>query len=410
MSSLLSDVKSRIQKMFETKELADCTFLVGEEKLPVKGHKLILSVASPVLQGMLKEVSENHPKITITDTEPEVFQAILKYIYTDAVDVNGKIVYDVATAAKSYQIPGLLKACLDRITADDLTPKKILEAYSLVLHTTDCDLKKKCEEIIKTKTKEVLADSSFVEACLDVVEAVLSMENLEIDSELDLLKAVDRYAKHDPSCDETSIRNVLAKIRFLSVTPEDFAKALSTTSVLAASDALAILAHLVFDKSEVPMPPGFSQRREGRNKETIIAIKNLTETRFRLNVENLSSKEKNEWEVWSTTLFLHSNLKLKVYIKKETQNLENFLSVNLKCNLESESEWSCKVVLEAFLLRDDNEKGNEKRILPKYSKKNQAIGMKFITISDLLNPNNHFIKDGVITFGFKINLDELEVL
>ncbi|KAL0860772.1 hypothetical protein ABMA27_009316 [Loxostege sticticalis] len=397
MSSLISDVKSRIQKMFETKELADCTFLVGEEKLPVKGHKLILSVASPVLQEMLKEVSENHPKITITDTEPEVFQAILKYIYTDAVDVNGKIVYDVATAAKSYQIQGLLKACLDRITADDLTPKKVLEAYSLVLHiaTTDSDLKKKCEEIIKTKTKEVLADSSFVEACLDV---------------LDLLKAVDRYAKHDPSCDETSIRNVLAKIRFLSVTPEDFAKVLSTASVLAASDALAILAHLVFDQSEVPMPPGFSLRREGRNKETIIAIKNLTETRFRLNVENLSSKEKNEWEVWSTTLFLHSNLKLKVYIKKEDKNLENFLSVNLACNLDGKSDWSCNVVLSAFLLRDDMEKANGKTFDQKYTKKSDAFGLKFITISELLNPNNHFIKDGVITFEFKINVDEPKVL
>ncbi|KAL0860754.1 hypothetical protein ABMA27_009303 [Loxostege sticticalis] len=399
MSSLLSDLKSRMLQIFETMEMADCTFLVGEEKLPVKGHKLILSVASPVFREMFKQVSEDHPKIPITDTEPEVFQAVLKYIYTDTVDVKGKIVSDVITAAKNYQLPGLLKG-LDRFIADDLTPKTVLEAYSLVLHTTDSDLKKKCEEIIKTKTKEVLADSSFVEACHDVIEAVLSMEYLDIDSELDLLRAVDRYAKHN-SCDETSIRNFLAKIRFLSLLPEEFAKALSTTSVLTATDALGILAHIVFDESEVPFPSGFSLKKGRNNGNALIPTGlGLWET-FRWiipDIENVLNQAKDAGAVWSAT-FNFNNLKWKVYIKNERNASENYLSTNLHCYLENKpATWSRKVFFRTSL----KIRGASTDIIidEVWSANRQTFGKKLITISELLDRNNQCIKDGAVTLEF----------
>ncbi|KAL0811174.1 hypothetical protein ABMA28_009605 [Loxostege sticticalis] len=400
MSSRPNDLKSRMQQLFETKELADCTFLVGEEKLPVKGHKNILSVASPVLREMLKQVSEDHPKIPITDTEPEVFQAVLKYIYTDTVDVNSKIVPDVITAAKNYQLPRLLKI-IDRMIADDVTPKTVLEAYNLVLHTTDSDLKKKCEEIIKTKTKEILADSSFVEACPDVVEAVLSMEYLDIDSELDLLRAVDRYAKHN-SCDETSIRNVLAKIRFLSLLPEEFDKALSTTSLLTATDALGILAHIVFDKSEVPFPSGFSLRK-GRNNENVLPIGIGLWVSFRWiipDVENVLNQAKDAGAVWSAT-FYYENLKWKVYIKNERNATENYLSTNLHCYLENKpATSSIKIYFRtSFKKRGDS---THAVINERWSANRQTFSKRLITISELLDPNNHCIKDGAVTFEFVV--------
>ncbi|KAL0811173.1 hypothetical protein ABMA28_009604 [Loxostege sticticalis] len=403
MSSRPNDLKSRMQQLFETKELADCTFLVGVEKLPVKGHKNILSVASPVLREMLKQVSEDHPKVPITDTEPEVFQAVLKYIYTDTVDVNGNIVSDVVTAAKIYQLPGLLKG-LDHFIADHLTPKTVLEAYSLVLHTTDSDLKKKCEEIIKTKTKEVLADSSFVEACHDVIEAVLSMEYLDIDSELDLLRAVDRYAKHN-SCDETSIRNFLAKIRFLSLLPEEFDKALSTTSLLTATDALGILAHIVFDKSEVQFPSGFSLRK-GRNNENLL-IPTETGLWEKLkckipDIKNVLNQAKDAGAVWSAT-FYFNNLKWKVYIKNERNATGNYLSTNLHCYLENKpATWSCSVFFRTSLkIRGASTDITMRKIWS--ASRQVTYGQKIITISELLDPNNRCIKDGAVTFEFFIS-------
>lgn len=48
--------------------------------------------------------------------------------------------------------------------------------------------------MIKTKTKEVLNADSFEDARLDTVIAVFSMETLEIESEMELVDAAERYA------------------------------------------------------------------------------------------------------------------------------------------------------------------------------------------------------------------------
>ncbi|XP_063834440.1 BTB/POZ domain-containing protein 2-like [Ostrinia nubilalis] len=193
------DSKSRLKHLFETKVLSDCSFMVGKINAQlVLGHRVIISAASPVLEDKLKAAGTN-PKVTLTDVDPEIFQLMLKDIYTDSVDVNSETAFDLATAAMAYQMPHLLNACLEYITAN-LTTKNVLQAYGLVLHLNDIELKKKCEELIKTKTKEVLADSSFEEACLDVVVAVFSLESLDVESELDLLNAADRYAKHITKC------------------------------------------------------------------------------------------------------------------------------------------------------------------------------------------------------------------
>ncbi|XP_063834439.1 BTB/POZ domain-containing protein 3-like [Ostrinia nubilalis] len=221
---------------------------------------------------------------------------MLKYIYTDSVDVNSETACDLAAAAMAYQIPHLMNACLEYITAN-LTTKNVLQAYGLVLHSDDSELKKKCEELIKTQTKVVLADSSFEEACLDVVVAVFSLESLDVESELDLLNAADRYAKHITKCNNVNsetldIRKVLQQIRFLSLTPTEFAKGRATTTVLSDSDACAILANVAYDKSTTPMPEGFTLIKDPRK----IKHEWYSEMKFKfrvLDINNVISKKIN---------------------------------------------------------------------------------------------------------------------
>ncbi|KAL0820951.1 hypothetical protein ABMA28_005608 [Loxostege sticticalis] len=395
--SQLKDLKSRSQHMFETKVLSDCTIAVSDGLL-VEGHKVILSAASPVLHEKLTKAGGDHPKITISDVEPDIFQLMLKYIYTDAIDVNEDTVCDLALAAKIYQLPFLLKGCCDY-----LTPKNVLQAYSLALHSTESDdLKKKCEEIIKTKTKEVLNDSSFEEACLDVVVAVFSFDVLDIDSELDLLTAADRYAKHISKGkyddgNSLTIRNVLEKIRFLTMTAEEFGKGRTSTSVLSDSDACAILSNIVYKDLTVPMPKGFSQTRDARKRELKIRCRVA-------DIDNLLSENKEAF----SEIMLWQNLKWRIYVCRRTENSVKYLGVFIKCNWDSgSSTWSCNAKIELTLLRID--KGTpfmkEYTHLFKRGKSNWGYP-NFLEVSKVLDPNNHYIEDGAITIEALIKADK----
>lgn len=50
-----------------------------------------------------------------------------------------------------------------------------------------------CLQLIKIKTKEVLKDNSILDVQLETLETIFAQENLDINSELDLFNAAERY-------------------------------------------------------------------------------------------------------------------------------------------------------------------------------------------------------------------------
>ena len=96
----------RIEHMFYTKLHSDVTFMVGadledEEEQEVLAHKFILLSASPVFEAMFsgsfKEASAE--KIKIPDLFPDIFEEMLRFIYTDEVDVDQN---SIETTLTSY--------------------------------------------------------------------------------------------------------------------------------------------------------------------------------------------------------------------------------------------------------------------------------------------------------------------
>lgn len=395
--------------MFETKVLSDCSFLVGKENSQlVAGHRTILSAASPVLHDKLKAAEGDPPKVILTDVEPEVFQLMLTYIYTDSIDLKSNTAYDLAAAAKAYQMPYLLKTCFVYI-ADNLTTKNVLQAYSLALHSTESDeLKKKCEEFIKTNTSAVLSDSSFEEACLDVIVAMFSLESLDIDSELDLLNAADRYAKHvsqsnNAECDTLTVRNILEKIRFLSMTPEEFAIGRAATTVLSSSYACAILTNIAYNESGVPMPSGFSLRKDPRKKSNVTAIEVMPEIKFKFRVPDITNLINKDEKAWSSVFKLR-NLKWRIGVQTKSKDSKKFLSIYVHKYSENISDtWSCYLEVQFLLLRVDNRKPDSFTYSQTLNKDNVNWGYpELIEASKVLDPNNQYIEDGAITFQIYI--------
>lgn len=79
----------------------------------------------------------------------------------------------------------------------------------------------------------------------------------------------------DDDGNSLTIRNVLEKIRFLTMTAEEFGKGRTSTSVLSDSDACAILSNIVYKDLTVPMPKGFSQTRDARKRVSYFCRPNI---------------------------------------------------------------------------------------------------------------------------------------
>ncbi|KAL0894393.1 hypothetical protein ABMA27_013013 [Loxostege sticticalis] len=184
--------------LLQTGQWADCVFMVGPppHQVTVTAHKLILASASPVFEAMFfGGMAERDSPIPILDVQPDAFKALLMYIYTDKAELGSfEKACSIYYGAKKYMLPYLEKECTMFISLN-LQPKNVCRAYELGQLFDEQLLVEKCLKIMELRTKEVLNDESFMEADIETVNKILSLDSLSIESELDLFRAVEKYAK-----------------------------------------------------------------------------------------------------------------------------------------------------------------------------------------------------------------------
>ncbi|XP_017769718.1 PREDICTED: BTB/POZ domain-containing protein 6-B-like isoform X2 [Nicrophorus vespilloides] len=264
---------------------SDCRFIVGIEpnQQIMEGHKLFLAMASPVFEAMFfGGIAEKDP-IAILDVQPEAFKALLEYIYTDKINFTSfDQACELCYGAKKYMLPLLVEECTHYLWRD-LHPKNACRAYEFAKLFEEPILMDKCCSIIRNQTLEVLTDPSFEEAELNTVLTIFDQEYLNINSELELFGALSRYAaKHNqasgakvsrldanvPNEPRTpDIRDALMKIRFLTLSPQQFAEGPATSDLLTQAEKFAILMKISSPTTDTQMPTGFTMMTTQRNNQ-----------------------------------------------------------------------------------------------------------------------------------------------
>ena len=88
LSSADSSLNQNLEKLFTNRTGTDVCFVVDGKE--IQAHKAILSARSPVFAAMLesgmKEAVSN--RVEIKDIAPDIFEFLLRSIYTDRVDLN----------------------------------------------------------------------------------------------------------------------------------------------------------------------------------------------------------------------------------------------------------------------------------------------------------------------------------
>jgi hypothetical protein len=268
-------------------------------------HKIILAMASPVFEAMFfGSFNDANSPIVISDVQADAFKALLEYIYTDKININNvDKAFDLCYAAKKYILPHVVDQCTQYLWSD-LSAKNACRAYEFARLFEEPSLQERCLQIICTKTMDVIQDSSFEDVELLTIITILDQDDLNVDSELSLFFALNRYAekhgfRHDsnegggseeqeeipqvnveagPSSRpdappvvvvrnqemSPTIRDAVKKIRFLTLTPQQFADGPARTQLLSQSEAFAILMNISTTNSVYPMPEGFTMNKNSR--------------------------------------------------------------------------------------------------------------------------------------------------
>jgi hypothetical protein len=276
-------------------------------------------MASPVFETMFfGSFNQKDDPILISDVQADAFKALLEYIYTDKININNvDKAFDLCYAAKKYMLPFVVDQCT-KFLWSDLCPKNACRAYEFAKLFEEPSLQEKCLQIICTKTLDVIGDPSFEEVELSTIITILDQDALNVDNELNLFFALNRFAeKHGLRHDNTenpdqsmndeperledpepinleagpsnrpdpppqpvpqqqppqqvqrvqdipTIRDAVKKIRFLTLTPMQFADGPARTNLLSQAEAFAILMNISTPNSVYPMPDGFTLNKNSR--------------------------------------------------------------------------------------------------------------------------------------------------
>ncbi len=96
----------------------DITLLIGEEKHPIKAHRVILASALDYFQAIfstdLKEGSQS--EVELPKTDAKTMESLIDFVYTGKMKLDDHNIEKVISAANFFGMPRLVGRCVDYIT------------------------------------------------------------------------------------------------------------------------------------------------------------------------------------------------------------------------------------------------------------------------------------------------------
>lgn len=156
---LLKDFK----KLFEDTSFADVTFKLGDKTF--RAHKAILVARCPVFAAMfnqeMKEKISDH--VDVNDVRPEVFQELLRFIYTGRVQRMEEFgIAELLIAADKYLLENLKQRCAASL-AKQLSKENCLEILVLADQYSLVNLKDTAIDFLRHNIIEIRASNSWEE-------------------------------------------------------------------------------------------------------------------------------------------------------------------------------------------------------------------------------------------------------
>ncbi|XP_016298128.1 BTB/POZ domain-containing protein 2-like isoform X1 [Sinocyclocheilus anshuiensis] len=248
-----STVKERFAFLFNNEVLSDVHFLVGKgmgvQRIPA--HRFALAVGSAVFDAMFNGgMATTSTEIELPDVEPAAFLALLKFLYSDEVQIGPETVMTTLYTAKKYAVPALEAHCVEFL-------KKNLRADNAFMLLTQArlfdepQLASLCLENIDKNTADALAAEGFTDVDLDTLMAVLERDTLGV-REVRLFVAAVRWAEAEaqrqqlqptPENKRRVLGKALSLIRFPLMTIEEFAAGPAQSGILTDREVVSLFLH-----------------------------------------------------------------------------------------------------------------------------------------------------------------------
>ncbi|XP_054569187.1 BTB/POZ domain-containing protein 1 isoform X3 [Eptesicus fuscus] len=256
-----ASLKERFAFLFNSELLSDVRFVLGKGRAGaaaaaggpqrIPAHRFVLAAGSAVFDAMFNGgMATTSAEIELPDVEPAAFLALLRFLYSDEVQIGPETVMTTLYTAKKYAVPALEAHCVDFLT-------KHLRADNAFMLLTQArlfdepQLASLCLDTIDKSTMDAISAEGFTDIDIDTLCAVLERDTLSI-RESRLFGAIVRWSEAECQRQQLPVsfenkQKVLGKalslIRFPLMTIEEFAAGPAQSGILSDREVVNLFLH-----------------------------------------------------------------------------------------------------------------------------------------------------------------------
>ena len=240
----LSTVRERNQYAYNKSLFCDVEFSVVDsngDKVSIPAHKYVLAISSPVFEAMFYgQLAETGRTIHLPDCTKKGLQEMLRYVYSDEIQLSGSNVMEVLYLADKYMMPFVVEKCREYLEKE-LGPEDVFSVLPLVQKKGDEKLEQHCWNIVDCETQRAVCSEPFLNTSREMLCQILRRDSLRV-KELDLFQAVDKWVSK--IIEEKGLENngeskrailgeeVIRLIRFPLMSQKEFAEKVLPSGIL----------------------------------------------------------------------------------------------------------------------------------------------------------------------------------
>ncbi|VDI43595.1 BTB/POZ domain-containing protein 1/2 [Mytilus galloprovincialis] len=243
--------------MLEKEIMCDVTFRVGTDHSIIKAHKYMLASRSPVFYTMFEGSCPEKGEIIVTDINSATFKVLLKYIYSDVLDLSLDNIQEVLYGAEKYMLSTMKDECTSLLLSSVET-SNAPGVFNVASHFHLEHLKLKSLEHIQKNATECLMAPNAIKMSKECMEAILRLDSIYC-SETDICRFLIKWASHqcEAECKTASGENLreitgplLYLVRFPLVDKEYFAKEIAHSGLMNSEEVISVFSSHYGRKNE----------------------------------------------------------------------------------------------------------------------------------------------------------------
>lgn len=235
------DWQKHISYLKGNQKNSDFQFIVGDEKKIFYGHKFIFACRSSEFDGLFYSDKPFEGQIVIPGVKSKDFYEFYNYIYTGKIIFTGNSIEGILKSSEICNFTEITEKCdsfLSKECLDSECEFNVLEILKLTNRFKLPLAEAKCLDIFASKYQELFESPDFLICSKETLTKIVNYP-LHSCKEIDLYFAVDKWLekyceeqKKEPTAENKKkiIGNLLNKIRFKSMSVDDFTKVKESTN------------------------------------------------------------------------------------------------------------------------------------------------------------------------------------